>query len=141
MKFFLSTKEMNPITRKNIPKLEIKPGFRDVHQKPAEWETLENTKIRDKCKAVSLSAIHLSRIFGVFKCPPLRVYLACFLKLACVDNCDMRFVVIGIIYLVDGSKVMLINIAAVFVFFVCFCIRFAAPIQLFTVAKEEPYYK
>ena len=51
--------------------------------------------------------IHLSLIFGVFECLPFRVCTA--LKLGCITNLDMLFLVMGIISMVDEIQFMLIS--------------------------------
>ena len=44
-----------------------------------------------------LTTIHLSLIFGFSKCLPFRVFRPTALKLGCITNFDMLFLVMGII--------------------------------------------
>ena len=55
-----------------MSKLVMQPSFRAVGQTHAEWQTFEG----HLSGTGRLTAIHLSLIFGFFKCLPFRVYLA-----------------------------------------------------------------
>ena len=93
-----------------MSKLVMLPSFRAVGQTHAKWQAFERkkTKIRDKCIVVSLPYICL--LFSGFS----NVYQsACVwpttLKVGCVTNFDMLFLVMGFMVLVVEIQFMLIS--------------------------------
>ena len=112
----LSSKEINPITRKSVSKLVMQPSFRAVNR--TEWQTFE--KLENKRQMYGSRAWvdwlpYICLLFSFF----FNVYhFACVcctaLKLGCITNFEVLFLVMGLISLVDEIQFMLI-IATIFI--------------------------
>ena len=102
---------MNPIMRKSLSKLVIPPSFRAVGQTHVEWQTFETPE--NKRQMYGSQACRLTTICLLFSGFSNVCHSACVwptaLKLGCIANFDMLFLVMGFISLVHEIQFMLIS--------------------------------
>ena len=103
---------MNPIMRKSMSKLVIPPSFRAVGQTHVEWQTFETPENKRQNNVWQSGMGRLTTIlcllFSGFSnvCHSACVWPTA-LKLGCIANFDMLFLVMGFISLVDEIQFML----------------------------------
>ena len=96
------TKEMNPITRNNMSNLVRQPNFRAVGQTHAEKQSVRPSLTYCSTSLSNVRVFRMSVLFRVFAGPTA-------LKLGCITNFDLLFLVIGFTSSVDKIKFILIS--------------------------------